>query len=127
MKKLFIKIIAGLCVVAMTPSFASEEESHDSDHAKAAPAKSGAEVATQCVACHGEDGNSPTPNFPRIAGQHADYMLHSLKSYKNGDRKNAIMAGIVAALSEEEMKNVAAFYAGQTGLSVVNIDDESKH
>jgi len=126
MEKLFINIIAGLCVVAMTQSFASEE-AQDSDHANASPAKSGAEVASQCVACHGEDGNSPTPNFPRIAGQHADYMLHALKSYKNGDRKNAIMAGIVAALNEEEMKNVSAFYAGQTGLSVVNIDDESKH
>lgn len=125
MKKLFINIIVSIFVVATASSFASEE-AHESSH-DAAPAKSGAEVAKQCVACHGEDGNSLTPNFPRIAGQHADYMLHTLKSYKNGDRKNAIMAGIVAALSEEEMKNVAAFYADQTGLSVVNIDDESKH
>ncbi|MGH1537990.1 MAG: c-type cytochrome [Gammaproteobacteria bacterium] len=126
MKKLFINIIVGLYVVTASSSFASEE-SHDSSHAAATPTKSGAEVAKQCVACHGEDGNSPTPNFPRIAGQHADYMFHSMMSYKNGDRKNAIMAGIVAALSEEEMKNVAAFFAGQDGLSVVNIDDESKH
>jgi len=123
MKKLFINIIAGLCVVVMAPSFASE----DDGHAEEAPARSGAEVAKQCVACHGEDGNSPTPNFPRLAGQHADYMFHSLKSYKNGERKNAIMAGIVAALSEKEMKNVAAFYAGQKGLSEVNIDDEDAH
>lgn len=124
MKKLLINIIAGACLAVMTPSFAADD-SHDSSHADAAPAKSGEEVAKQCVACHGEDGNSPTPNFPRIAGQHADYMVHALMSYKNGDRKNAIMAGIVAALSEEEMKNVAAFYAAQTGLSEVNIDDKS--
>jgi len=126
MKKLIINIIAGLFVVVAVPSFASDEEAHESSH-ETAPAKSGAEVAKQCVACHGEDGNSPTPNFPRIAGQHADYMFHSLKSYKNGDRKNAIMASIVAALSEKEMKNVSAFFAGQNGLSVVSIDDESKH
>ncbi len=125
MKKLFINVVVCLFVVAVAPSFASEE-SHESSH-DATPAKSGAEIATQCVACHGEDGNSPTPNFPRIAGQHADYMFHSLKSYKNGDRKNPIMAGIVAPLSEEEMKNVAAFFASQNGLSVVSIDDESKH
>ncbi len=125
MKKLFINVVVGWFVVVAAPSFASEE-AHESSH-DAAPAKSGAEVATQCVACHGEDGNSPTPNFPRIAGQHADYMFHSLKSYKNGDRKNPIMAGIVAALSEEEMKNVSAFFASQNGLSVVDIDDESKH
>ncbi|QMU61554.1 MAG: c-type cytochrome [Gammaproteobacteria bacterium] len=126
MKKLFIYVVVGLFVIAAEPSFASEEESHESSH-DAAPAKSGSEVATQCVACHGEDGNSPTPNFPRIAGQHADYMFHALMSYKNGDRKNPIMAGIVAALSEKEMKNVAAFYASQNGLSVVDIDDEDKH
>jgi len=126
MKKLIIDIIAGLFIVIAAPSFASDEEAHGSSH-ETAPAKSGAEVAKQCVACHGEDGNSPTPNFPRIAGQHADYMFHSLKSYQNGDRKNAIMADIVAALSEKEMKNVAVFFASQNGLSVVNIDDESKH
>ncbi len=121
MKKLFINIVVSLFVVAAASSFASEEESHASSH-ETAPAKSGAEVAKQCVACHGEDGNSPTPNFPRIAGQHADYMFHSLMSYKNGDRKNAIMAGIVAALSEDEMKNVAEFFASQSGLSSVSID-----
>ncbi len=126
MKKLTINIIVVLFYAAASSSFAAEE-SHDTNHETAVPAKSGEEVAKQCVACHGEDGNSPTPNFPRIAGQHADYMFHSLMSYKNGDRKNAIMAGIVAALSEKEMKNVAAFYAAQEGLSVVSIDDESKH
>ncbi len=127
MKKLFVNIIVGLFfVVVAAPSFA-EKQSHDSDHEVAPPARSGEEVSTQCVACHAADGNSPTPNFPRLAGQYADYMFHSLKSYKNGDRKNAIMAGIVAALSEKEMKNVSEYYARQTGLSVVNIDDEGKH
>ena len=63
MKKLFINIIVGSFIVAASPSFASDsdEEMH---HETAAPAKSGAEVAKQCVACHGEDGNSPTPKFP---------------------------------------------------------------
>lgn len=126
MKKLFITIIVGLFVLISTSSFASGEKSNDSEQ-DATPARSGEEVSTQCVACHGADGNSPTPNFPRLAGQYADYMFHTLMSYKNSDRKNAIMAGIVAALSEEEMKNVAEFFAGQTGLSVVNIDDDTKH
>ena len=126
MKNQIIKMFVVLFIVAVVPCIASDESAHEKDH-ETTPARSGAEIAKQCVACHGEDGNSPTPNFPRIAGQHADYMFHSLKSYKNGDRKNAIMAGIVAALSEEEMKNVSAFYASQNGLSVVNIDDESKH
>lgn len=123
MKKIIISVLLGLFFSASAICFASDEAGHES----AAPAKSGAEVAKQCVACHGEDGNSPTPNFPRIAGQHADYMFHSMKSYKNGERKNPIMAGIVAALSEEEMKNVAEFFASQSGLSVVNLEDKSKH
>jgi len=122
MNKFIISFSAVLLVVSV-PGFAADESAHDE-----APARSGAEVAKQCVSCHGEDGNSIAPNFPRIAGQHADYMIYSLKSYKNGDRKNAIMAGIVAALTEKEMKNVAAYYAAmEGGLSVVDIDDESKH
>ncbi len=125
MKKLFVNIMVGLFVVASAPSFA-EKKSHGLEP-EAAPARSVEEVSAQCVACHGADGNSPTPNFPRLAGQHADYMFYTLKSYKNGDRKNAIMAGIVAALTEEEMKNVAAYFASQEGLSVVNIDDDSRH
>jgi cytochrome c553 len=126
MKKSFISIIVGLLIMVVVPAYASEKKDHDTDH-EAAPARSGEEVSTQCVACHGTDGNSPTPNFPRIAGQHADYMFHTLMSYKNGNRKNAIMAGIVAALSEQEMKNVAAFFAGQAGLSVINIDDDATY
>jgi len=96
--------------------YASED-----DHAEAAkPQKSGKDLSQQCVACHGEDGNSPTSAFPKIAGQHEDYLLHALHSYKNGERKNPIMAGIVAALSSGDMKALAAFYAGQKGLAVVN-------
>ncbi len=125
MKNLIIKAVSILFILSLTPCFASDEGSHDEPKAVA---KSGEEVAKQCVSCHGEDGNSIAPNFPRLAGQHADYMFHSLKAYKNGDRKNAIMAGIVTALSEEEMKNVSAYYANLGGgLSVVNIDDDSSH
>ena len=91
----------------------------------AADPESGKEVAKQCVACHGEDGNSPTPNFPRLAGQHEDYLLHTLQSYKAGTRKNAIMAGIVAALSNEDMKNVSAFFSIQKGLSEIDLSIES--
>ena len=87
----------------------------------AADPKLGKEVSKQCVTCHGEDGNSPAPNFPRLAGQHEDYLVHALESYKLGTRKNAIMAGIVAALSEEDMRNVAAFYSIQSGLKKVDL------
>ncbi len=122
MKNLTYKIILILFVLSYASAFAADDAHGEPE----APAKSGEEVAKQCVSCHGEDGNSIAPNFPRIAGQHADYMFHALKSYKNGDRKNAIMAGIVTALSEKEMKNVSAYYANMSGgLSVVDFENES--
>ena len=91
----------------------------------AADPESGKEVSKQCVACHGEDGNSPTPNFPRLAGQHEDYLFHALQSYKTGTRKNAIMAGIIVNLSEADMKNVAAYFATLSGLGIVDLEKES--
>jgi len=72
-----------------------------------------------CAACHGPDGNTPTgPDFPRIAGQHYDYLLHSLKSYKSGARKNPIMSAQAQALTSEEMEGLAAYYATQSGTLV---------
>lgn len=70
----------------------------------------------RCQACHGVDGNSSDPQYPRLAGQHADYLAKALADYKSGARKNPIMSGFAAALSEQERENVAAWYASQTGL-----------
>jgi cytochrome c553 len=74
--------------------------------------------STTCAACHGPDGNSTTPMFPRLAGQHADYLYHSLKAYKTGKRKNAIMAGQVQSLSDADMQDLAAYFASQKGLTI---------
>lgn len=70
-------------------------------------------AATICVACHGIDGNSPTPANPILAGQHADYLAAQLSAYKSGARPNPIMAGMSAALTPEDMRNVAAHFAQQ--------------
>lgn len=83
--------------------------------AQAADANRGKEKSVACAACHGADGNSPAPSFPRIGGQHADYLLHALQSYKNGSRKNAIMAAQVGALSKQDMADLAAYFASQAG------------
>jgi len=69
--------------------------------------------AATCVACHCEDGNSPTSGFPRLAGQHADYLEHALAGYANGERKNAIMAGFAATLSAQDRADLAAWFAAQ--------------
>lgn len=75
----------------------------------------GKELSATCAACHGPDGNSPVAEFPRIAGQYADYMVHSLKAYKSGERNNPVMAGIAAGLSEQDMEDLAAFFSKQEG------------
>ena len=73
-------------------------------------------AAEVCAACHGPDGNSPAPAFPKIAGQHASYIEKSLNEYKSGARKDPIMAGMAAALSKEDIENLAAYFASQSGL-----------
>jgi cytochrome c553 len=82
----------------------------------------GKEKSQPCQACHGVDGNSLTPNFPKLAGQYQDYLLRALMEYKSGARKNPIMSGQVAALSEQDMKDLAAYFAGQKGLYVAEIE-----
>jgi cytochrome c553 len=82
--------------------------------AQAADATAGAAKAKEvCVACHGADGNSATPDFPRLAGQHGDYLAKALRDYKSGARKNAIMAGIAAPLTRADIENLAAHFASQ--------------
>ncbi|MGE5027389.1 MAG: c-type cytochrome [Betaproteobacteria bacterium] len=70
-------------------------------------------ASTVCVACHGADGNSPAPVNPKLAGQHADYLNKQLTNFKSGERANPIMAGMVAPLSPEDMKSLAAYFSGQ--------------
>jgi cytochrome c553 len=73
----------------------------------------GKEKATAlCAACHGADGVAAIdPSYPKLAGQYPDYLARALSDYKSGARKNAIMAGMAAALSKDDIANIAAFYA----------------
>jgi len=80
---------------------------------KADPAKGQSIAAGVCAACHGTDGNSPIPSNPVLAGQHPEYLFKQLRNYKSGERKNPIMTGIAASLSEQDMRDVSAFYAAQ--------------
>ena len=82
----------------------------------AGDAASGKQKSQTCAACHGADGNAPTgPDFPRLAGQHYDYLLKALRDYKSGARKNPIMGGQVSALSTQDMADLAAYFSSQKG------------
>ena len=72
-----------------------------------------------CQSCHGVDGNSTSPEFPRLAGQYPDYLVHALKQYKSGARKNAIMNTFAAHLSTQDMEDIAAYFSSQKGLKVL--------
>ena len=81
-----------------------------------------------CVACHGDDGNSPSPSEqpvqpPRLAGQHADYLVQALEDYASGERQSPFMAGFAATLNDQDRQDLAAFYAAQTGLETIRYSE----
>jgi cytochrome c553 len=71
-----------------------------------------------CAACHGPDGNSATGDFPKLAGQHEDYIVAALSQYKSGKRQNPIMAPQAANLSKQDMADLAAYFSSQQGLQL---------
>lgn len=77
----------------------------------AADIEAGKAKSATCAACHGGAGISPTPIWPNLAGQKEQYLLAQLKAFKDGTRQNASMSPMVANLSDEDMANLAAYYA----------------
>jgi cytochrome c553 len=84
-----------------------------SAHAAGDSAKAQGIVNQVCAACHGVDGNSPLSLNPSLAGQHPEYLLKQLTEFKSGARSNPVMAGMVANLSPDDMRNLAAYYSSQ--------------
>jgi cytochrome c553 len=85
---------------------------------KGDPAKAQQIVTQVCAACHAADGNSAIPINPSLAGQHPEYTYKQLMNFKSqggkpAERNNGVMAGMVANLSEDDMKNIAAYFAAQ--------------
>ena len=79
----------------------------------AGDAAAGKAKSAVCAACHNADGNSTLTDYPKIAGQGAPYLVKQMKDYKSGAREDAIMAGMVAALSEQDMEDLAAYFSSQ--------------
>jgi cytochrome c553 len=109
-----LNLAAAAALCAFTVTTASAQYVIKGDAAK------GQEIAGKvCAACHGPDGNSPLAVNPSLAGQHAEYLYKQLSNFKSKDgkpaeRNNAVMAGMAAGLSDDDMKNLATYYAGQT-------------
>lgn len=99
MKKLLISLIVSVGLMSA---------------AQAGDAVAGKAKAATCGACHGADGNSLAPNFPKIAGQGERYLVKQITDIKNGDRQVPEMMGFVMGLNETDIADLAAYYASQT-------------
>ncbi|MDW8478647.1 MAG: c-type cytochrome [Xanthomonadales bacterium] len=84
----------------------------DGDAGPGDPARGEAKAAV-CAACHGPDGNSTNPEWPKLAGQHERYIARQLALYKSGARENAVMLGFAATLSAQDMRDLGAYFARQ--------------
>ena len=89
---------------------------------------SGKEKAAACVSCHGDNGNSVVSSFPKLAQQHSSYLIKQLKAFKSGTRQNPMMSSIAMGLTDEDMTDIAAYYAEQevsaNQLPVLDDEDE---
>lgn len=82
----------------------------------------GLEKSQVCQSCHGRDGNKVLDDtHPRLAGQHYDYLVHALKAYRSGDRQNAVMSSFAQDLSDQDIEDIAAWYASREGLKDIRI------
>ena len=101
MKKFIFAVVFGVGVSSSPLVFATGDIS------------AGKTKSAVCAACHGADGNSPSDLYPKLAGQHASYLYKQLVEFKSGERVNAIMAPMVANLSEQDMADLAAYFASK--------------
>lgn len=110
-------LMAGIALASVFPGHVAQAAAATSAEAPAAPradpAKGQTLAAGVCAGCHGADGNSGVPSNPTLAGQHAGYIAKQLANYKVGERKNAIMQGMAAPLSPQDMLDLGAYYARQ--------------
>ncbi len=126
-----LRLTTAVLVVAMSGSLAAQEAGTPAapvdpaketvalmgELSKANPgnAEAGASKAAVCAACHGLDGNSADPQYPKIAGQHEAYLAKQLVLFKTGARPNPVMLGFVVTLSAQDMRDIGAYFAKQHG------------
>ena len=115
MKKLVSLATACVLVAAAGNAFA------------AGSAAAGKAKSATCAACHGVDGNSAAPNFPKLAGLDAGYIVKQLSEFKAGTRKDPMMSGMAMPLSKKDMENLGAYFASQKRApGAANLDDNGR-
>lgn len=102
MKKTLLALAMGLLMNGASPILHAEGK-----------ISAGKDKAASCAGCHGDLGNSPAPNFPKLAQQNASYLVKQLMAFKAGKRQDPMMGPMAMALSDADMADIAAFYAAQ--------------
>jgi cytochrome c553 len=105
-------IAASLAAISLS-SFSEEAKPDAAKVAKPDLVKGEASYTAVCAACHGADGNSGSPAYPKLAHQHPEYLVKQLQEFKSGKRANAIMSGFAGALADDDMKNIAYWLTSQ--------------
>lgn len=100
----FRSLLAATCILFAHASLSADGSADE-----------GMSKSTPCIACHGADGNSlANPEWPNLAGQHAQYIVSQLQAFKSGARKDPLMSPMAAGLSQDDMSDLAAYYSAQT-------------
>jgi len=89
----------------------------------AGDAEAGKAASATCAGCHGADGKAITPDYPNLAGQHASYIAKQLTAYRDGERANQLMSPMAAALSDQNILDLAAYYSEMTPIKGVAEED----
>ena len=95
-------ILVSLAAAALAMAFSTA-------YAQDGNAAAGKTKFAACAACHGQDGNGTAPNYPALAGQYPDYIIQVLHEYKDGQRTNAIMNGMAGTLTDQDIRDIAAY------------------
>ena len=101
MKQLLVAAFAGASLVLSAGAGAAGD------------AAAGKARSAVCAACHGPDGNSTNPLWPKLAGQHAAYIVKQIKDFKSGARKDPVMSPMAAPLTDQDAENLAAYFSSQ--------------
>lgn len=129
-RKLRILLLAAVTVTSLAAGLALAADRSTVDLRTMRPiqgnAAAGAGKAAVCAACHGANGLSVVPQFPSLAGQSATYTYVQLQAFKDGWRDNAVMAGQVATLSDQDMRDLAAHYAAMAPKATQSPDPASR-
>lgn len=111
MSKVFANALLTVCLICLTAPVMA-----------AGSVEAGKAKSAVCAACHGELGQAPSATYPDLAGQHQDYLAKALKDYRSGARKNAIMAGFSSSLTDQDIADLAAYFAAQEDLFTLHDD-----